>query len=1108
MSSSEGTSTGVAGTGQGRLAQVIATRGGLAAPEAPFVIEHREALIYMLCEAAELEHGIMCQYLFAAFSLKQSEEEGLSGTELAAVQRWRQQVSHVATQEMLHLALVHNLLSAIGAAPHLARPNLPAPASHYPAGVQLALLPFGEQALRHFMFLERPEGMALEDADGLAALGRAAPVMSERDIVPRGQDFATIGHLYRSIEAGLNRLAGLHGEDWLFIGPPRAQATEVHFRWPELVAVTDLASACRAIEEILEQGEGARGHWRDAHFGQFVNILDEYQQLRDANPRFDPVRPVLAANVRPPERDVDVPLIGDPLTARVADLFNVGYEILLQIFERFFAHTEETDAQLKTLADATIGLMLRVIKPLGDLITTLSAGPAHPGMTAGPSFELFYESDYLMPHREAAWALLAERLDEAARLCDQLQSGRGKRIAAQLEPVLAAMRDISQTLAAHLPAGSAHARLAIAPPRLEPAELDTLLGRARGTAASVAARAQDETAGALAGVFAIAHAIVESASRADCGPGDQVLIVPRLVDSVLRPLAGALTKSLADPASPPSSSETPQKADTAGTADSPGRPGAAAGTETTGGTGTTAAGRVWEAAKAATALRARLGLAGSCPPELAEATAALQDLACQLVVPDEAAARRDQLWELQAGLPASIQAERNGPYLATNVPRLVDHLGAESRPSPQLALCRCGASAIKPRCDGSCAQTGFTDVKDPKRVVDQRDTYAGQQLTIYDNRGICQHSGFCTDRLATVFRTGAEPFVAPSGGRMDEIIRAVRDCPSGALSYAIDGIEAREQADWGETRQPAIEVTNDGPYRITGAISLTGADGAPEPRAQGAALEHYALCRCGHSQNKPFCSGMHWYAGFRDPAPAPGREPTLFEWAGGLPALTRMSRLLYEKHVPADPLLASLFADMPPDQPQRLATWISAALSGPASSGDPRQAAGFPPGELGEQRRARWVALITTAADEAGLPADAGFRSAFSSCAEWLSRAATAEPQPPAAAPGEPLVPGWDWGPGGPPSTGAASGEADTPAEPLPGPGQPVGFAAHIKPLFRQRDRQSMSFAFDLWSYDDARTRAAGILARLQDGSMPCDGAWEAAKVEIFQRWIDTGTQP
>src|SRR5215467_2297791 len=482
------------GAGRGRLAQVIATRGGLAAPEAPFVIEHREALIYMLCQAAEVEHGIMCQYLFAAFSLKQSADEGLTEDELTAVTRWRKQISHVATQEMLHLALVHNLLSAIGAAPHLARPNFPAPASHYPAGVQLTLLPFGEEALQHFMFLERPEGMDIGDAEGIQAVGRAAPVVNERDIVPQGQDFATVGHLYRSIEHGFARLTALYGERWLFAGPPRAQATEPHFRWPELIAVTDLASACRAVEEILEQGEGPRGEWRDAHFGQFVNILDEYQQLREANPGFDPVRPVMAANVRPPERDIDVPIIDDPLTARVTDLFNVVYEILLQVFERFFAHTEETDAQLTTLADATIALMLRVIKPLGDLITTLPAGAAYPGRTAGPSFELFYESDYLMPHREAAWALLAERLDEAAWLCDQLATGRGQHIAGQLEPALAAMREISQALAVHLPAGSAHAKLAAAPPRLEPAELDTLLGRARGMAAAVAAAAPGRTA--------------------------------------------------------------------------------------------------------------------------------------------------------------------------------------------------------------------------------------------------------------------------------------------------------------------------------------------------------------------------------------------------------------------------------------------------------------------------------------------------------------------------------------------------------------------------------------------------------------------------------------
>jgi len=357
----------------GRLAQVIATRGGLAPPEAPLVIEHREALIYMLCEAAELEHGIMCQYLYAAFSLKQSEDEGLTADEVQAVQGWRQRINHVATQEMLHLSLVQNLLAAIGAAPHLSRPNFPHPATAYPAGVHLALLPFGEAALQHFMYLERPEGMDLDDAAGMAAYGRAIPAVQHGEIVPRSQDFKTVGHLYRSIEAGFAHLADTYGEHRLFVGPPRAQATQQYFRWPELVAVTDLASAQKAIDEILEQGEGPRGHWADAHFGQFVEILDEYTQLREANPAFDPVRPVITVNVRPAERDTGVPLVTDPLTRQVMDLFNVSYEILLLALQRFFAHTEETDAQLKALADATVALMFGAIKPLGDLVTTLPA---------------------------------------------------------------------------------------------------------------------------------------------------------------------------------------------------------------------------------------------------------------------------------------------------------------------------------------------------------------------------------------------------------------------------------------------------------------------------------------------------------------------------------------------------------------------------------------------------------------------------------------------------------------------------------------------------------------------------------------------------------------
>jgi hypothetical protein len=655
---------------RGRLAEVIATRGGLAPPEAPFVIEHREVLIYILCQAAELEHGIMTQYLFAAFSLKQSAAEGLTDAEAAAAQRWRKQIFHIAAQEMLHLALVQNLLSAIGAAPHLSRPNFPQPASHYPAGVHLTLLPFGEQALRHFMYLERPEGMALDDAEGMAAFNRSEPVTRAGDIVPRGQDFATVGHLYRSIEAGIAHLADKHGEDWLFVGPPRAQATATYFNWPELVAVTDAASAQRAIDEILEQGEGPRGDWRNAHFGQFVAILDEYEQLREANQAFDPARRVIAANVRPSERDPACLLVTDPAAKRVMDLFNVCYEILLLAFQRFFAHTEETDAQLAALADATVGLMVRVVGPLGDLITTMPAGPEYLGCTAGPSFELFYESDYLLPHRDAAWLLLAGRIEEAAAFCASAAPDQ-----AELAPVRQALLDIARSLMEHIP-GRAVPGNTVAAPAAPPAELGSLLAEAselsRTTAGSTPG---DDVSAGLADLFGRAYLLLETRARSE-SPEAAADATARLVHSVLRPLAAALGPGDGLPSV--QGEEAP--ADPAALA--------------------------WEAARFATGLRARL--AHAAPPGLLEATAALQDVACRLAPAGQRASRITELAGLMAGLPAGIIVAENGPYLATNVPAVRTHLGEQLAVPPQLALCRCGQSAMKPFCDGTHA--GRVDV--------------------------------------------------------------------------------------------------------------------------------------------------------------------------------------------------------------------------------------------------------------------------------------------------------------------------------------------------------------------------------------------------------------
>ncbi len=379
--------------------------------ENPIVIEDREELVFMLSEASQLEHMILLQYLYAAFSLKRDVSEGLTPQQYDAVCRWERVVMKVATQEMLHLTAASNLLSAVGAAPYFQRPNFPQMARYYPRGIDLVLAPFGEDALRHFLFLERPEGMDLTDAPEFPMVGDASAPADDEEIVPEMQDFATVGHLYRGIEQGFRHLVDKLGEERVFVGPPRAQATGKHFSWRELVPVVDLESAIATIEVIVEQGEGARGDWKNAHYGRFLSVLDEYRTVKAQDPAFEPARPVIPAFVRVPADSPAVTLIEDPHTARVSSLFNGCYEVMLQVLLRYFIHHDETDEQLKALADVGVDLMFDAIEPLGRLLTSLPVGASAPGKTAGPSFEMFRRSYYL-PHQFAAWRILRDRLQE------------------------------------------------------------------------------------------------------------------------------------------------------------------------------------------------------------------------------------------------------------------------------------------------------------------------------------------------------------------------------------------------------------------------------------------------------------------------------------------------------------------------------------------------------------------------------------------------------------------------------------------------------------------------------------------------------------------------
>ena len=123
----------------------------------------RQRLADLLTEAAELEHGLLCQYLYAWFSMKRAPEEGVTWQQLELMRQWGASLLLVARQEMEHLGLVCNLLTAIGEAPTLRRPDFPLGPRYYDLGIPCLLEPFGLPALERFIGFEAPETASGED---------------------------------------------------------------------------------------------------------------------------------------------------------------------------------------------------------------------------------------------------------------------------------------------------------------------------------------------------------------------------------------------------------------------------------------------------------------------------------------------------------------------------------------------------------------------------------------------------------------------------------------------------------------------------------------------------------------------------------------------------------------------------------------------------------------------------------------------------------------------------------------------------------------------------------------------------------------------------------
>lgn len=200
----------------------------------------------------------------------------------------------------------------------------------------------------------------------------------------------------------------------------------------------------------------------------------------------------------------------------------------------------------------------------------------------------------------------------------------------------------------------------------------------------------------------------------------------------------------------------------------------------------------------------------------------------------------------------TIDVPDGGPFLVKGLQKLTD---AQDQPIEMtkdvIALCRCGASSNKPFCDGTHKEIAFTGAREREETYPVRE-YAGQELTIVDDIGICCHAGECVEGAPQAFFTweGDERVSTPDGCERDKVLATIRKCPSGSLAYRLDGKLHDEFF-----AEPEIFVSKDGPLHVRGGVAMN--DHTPPT------TDHYTLCRCGASKNKPYCDGAHKEIGFK-----------------------------------------------------------------------------------------------------------------------------------------------------------------------------------------------------------------------------------------------------
>lgn len=338
----------------------------------------REQLLHLLAEAAEIEHNLLCCYLYAAFSLKRPSATGLFAAESRVVERWRKSLMTIAFEEMTHLAIVANLTVAVGARPHFNRPNLPVDPGYHPASIVVKL-----------------------------AAGW---------LMPAAPDYETLAEFYAEIRKRLVSLSDELGEKALFCGVARTQIGEESLQMPGLTAIDDLPKALAAIDTIVEQGEGSDASAEESHFSRFTEMRKEYERGVAERADFEPAWPVATNPVMRKTHLSPRVHVDSERAAEVLDLANALYNLLLRVLTQAYGRGAPVDRGPTLALDLMTAFALT-----GEYLATLPARDYNSGVHAGVSFTILRATEPLTEGRGER-RLLDERLEQLRRrtaaLCD------------------------------------------------------------------------------------------------------------------------------------------------------------------------------------------------------------------------------------------------------------------------------------------------------------------------------------------------------------------------------------------------------------------------------------------------------------------------------------------------------------------------------------------------------------------------------------------------------------------------------------------------------------------------------------------------------------------